>query len=404
MLNSGSSAKTPSAEVAVLTAGRDKPYALGLAAALLERGISFEFLGSDELDSPDLRRSPLITVLNLRGDQTEKAPFHRKVIRVLRYYRRLVTYAVFARPRVFHVLWNNKFEWLDRTLLMGFYRVCGRKVAFTAHNVNAGERDGSDSVINRFTLGVQYRLSNAVFVHTEQMRRQLQTVFQVPNSKIHVIPFPVNNTIPDTKLDGPTARARLGLRPDERVLLFYGRLAAYKGLEYLVQALALLRKEDKPYRLLIAGDIKKNAEEYWREIQKMISRLNLDALVLPRIEFIPDEETELYFKAADALILPYVYIFQSGVLFLSYNFGLPVLAADVGSLKDDIVEGKTGFVFRPKDPEALASRIQEYFQSDLYQSLPARRVEIQKFAFENYSWGTAAATIEQVYSSLLDRQ
>lgn len=403
MLNSGPSVKTTSPEVAVLTAGRDKPYALGLAAALLERGISFEFLGSDEIDSPDLRRNPLITVLNLRGDQAEKAPIHRKVIRILRYYRRLVTYAVFARPRVFHVLWNNKFEWIDRTLLMGFYRMCGRKVAFTAHNVNAGERDGSDSAINRLTLGVQYRLANAVFVHTEQMRRQLQTVFQVPNSKIHVIPFPVNNTIPDTKLDGSTARARLGLRPDERVLLFYGRVAAYKGLEYLVQSLALLRKEEKPYRLLIAGDIKKNAEKYWREVQQMISRLNLDALVLSRIEFIPDEETELYFKAADALILPYVYIFQSGVLFLSYNFGLPVLAADVGSLKDDIVEGKTGFVFRPKDPEALASSIQEYFQSELYQSLPARRVEIQKFAFENYSWGRAAATIEQVYSSLLDR-
>ena len=67
-------------------------------------------------------------------------------------------------------------------------------------------------------------------------------------------------------------------------------------------------------------------------------------------EFIPDEETEIYFKAADVLVLPYRHIYQSGVLFLGYSFGLPVLAADVGSLKDEIVEGKTGFVFRPEDP------------------------------------------------------
>ncbi len=91
--------------------------------------------------------------------------------------------------------------------------------------------------------------------------------------------------------------------------------------------------------------------------------------VLLRADFIPDDETEVYFKAADVLVLPYRHIYQSGVLFLGHSFGLPVLAADVGSLKDDIVEGKTGFVFRPEDPVDLAKTIERYFASDLYAEL-----------------------------------
>ena len=88
-----------------------------------------------------------------------------------------------------------------------------------------------------------------------------------------------------------------------------------------------------------------------------------------RGDYIPDEETELYFKAADVLVLPYRHIYQSGVLFLGYSFGLPVLAADVGPLKDEIVEGKTGFVFRPEDSVGLATTIEQYFASDLFANL-----------------------------------
>ena len=92
-----------------------------------------------------------------------------------------------------------------------------------------------------------------------------------------------------------------------------------------------------------------------------------------RADYIPDDETEVYFKAADVLVLPYRHIYQSGVLFLGYSFGLPVLAADVGSLKDEIIEGKTGFVFRPEDPVDLAKTIEQYFASDLFTNLSSRR-------------------------------
>src|SRR5262252_6457975 len=106
------------ANIALLTAGKDRPYALGLSAALIEKGISFEVLGSNFVDSPFLHDNPLVTYRNLRGDQAEHAPLPEKIVRIFRYYGKLLTYSIKARPTVFHILWNNKFEWFDRTILL----------------------------------------------------------------------------------------------------------------------------------------------------------------------------------------------------------------------------------------------------------------------------------------------
>jgi len=125
--------------------------------------------------------------------------------------------------------------------------------------------------------------------------------------------------------------------------------------------------------------------------------------VLLRAEFIPDEETELYFKAADVLVLPYTHIYQSGILFLGYSFGLPVIASDVGSLREDIVEGKTGYVSKPKDPVDLARNIERYFASDLYANLNNRRQEIRNYATERHSWDVVGEVTREVYGRVLGR-
>ena len=71
-----------------------------------------------------------------------------------------------AQPKIFHILWNNKFEFFDRTLLMLYYKLLGKKIVFTAHNVNIRKRDGNDSWLNRFSLKIQYQLVDHIFVHT----------------------------------------------------------------------------------------------------------------------------------------------------------------------------------------------------------------------------------------------
>jgi D-inositol-3-phosphate glycosyltransferase len=386
--------------ISLLTGGRDKPYALGLVMALAAAGIQIDFVGSDELDSPELRGNPQINFLNLRGDQSIEVGLLPKIARVLVYYFRLISYAATARPKIFHILWNNKFEYFDRTLLMLYYKCLGKKIVFTAHNVNICERDGNDSFLNRLSLKIQYRLCDHILVHTEKMKNKLVSAFAVPEAKVVVIPLGINNTVPNTTLTCLEARQRLGLSEADHVILFFGSIAPYKGLEYLVAAFAAISKRNSPYRLVIAGK-PKGRPNYWSELQDLIAGSGVSGRIVQKIEFIPDAETEVFFKAADVLVLPYKHIFQSGVLFLGYSFGLPVIAADVGSLKEEIVEGKTGFVFESKNAGALMVALKSYFESDLYEQLNIRRREIQDFANDRYSWNKVVAITTAAYSKFL---
>ncbi|HEX9422933.1 MAG TPA: glycosyltransferase family 4 protein [Pyrinomonadaceae bacterium] len=387
--------------VALLTGGSDKPYALGMATALSSAGVSVDFIGSDELDLAELHKLPKLRFLNLRGDQSQEASFRRKIARVARYYWRLIGYAATARPRIFHVLWNNKFEFVDRVLLMAYYRLLGRRIVLTAHNVNIRKRDNCDSWFNRLSLRIQYHLAHHIFVHTERMKSELLADFGVPENKTSVIPFGINNTVTNSSITAVDAKRTLGLRSNNKVMLCFGQIAPYKGLEYLVDAFSEMAKRDESYRLIIAGKVKQGQTEYWNRIRRKIDDSATRSQIIQRIENIPDEEVELYFKAADVLIVPYIHIFQSGVPFLAYSFGLPVIATDVGSLREDIVEGRTGFVCQPRNSSDLAGTIDRYFKSELFRDLEGRRLEIKEYANERYSWNKVAAITTAVYSNLL---
>jgi glycosyltransferase involved in cell wall biosynthesis len=387
-------------EVALLTGGGDRPYAYGLSTELLAKGIALDIVGSDDLDFPELRGRPDAKFLNLRGSQNPNANFAKKSWRVLAYYFRLIRYTFRATPKVFHILWNNKFETFDRTVLMAYYRLLRKRVVLTVHNVNARKRDSRDSFLNRVTLRIQYRLADHLFVHSDRMKTDLVQEFGVPNERITTIPFGLNNAVPSTDLPADEARRRLEITAREKVILFFGNIAPYKGLEYLVTAFQEFLPEDQGYRLVVAGR-PKGFPEYWEKIRQGVDRGVRKNRILLRCEYIPDEETEVFFKAADVLVLPYKYIYQSGVLFLGYSFGLPVLAADVGSLREEIVEGKTGYVFKPEDPADLARAIETYFRSDLYANLAARRGEIREYAFARYSWSIVGERTRDIYAALL---
>ena len=386
--------------VALLTGGGDRPYALGLAQSLAQEGVSLDFISSDFLESEDLRANPRVRVLNLRGSMDPTAQMVSRIGRVLRYYLRLIRYAFSAEPKIFHILWNNKFELIDRTLLVWYYRLCGRRIVMTVHNVNVRKRDGNDSAFNRATLRIQYRACEHLFVHTDEMKRDLIDSFAVSEKKVSVIPFGINSTVPDTGLASEEARARLGLALDDQVLLFFGNIAPYKGVEFLVAAMEAIENRLPRVHAIIAGR-PKGAESYWRGLNERIEAAGLGSRIIRHIEYIPDEDTETFFKAADLLVLPYTRVFQSGVLFLAYNFGLPVIAADIASMKDDIVEGETGYVFEPGSGEDLATKIESYFASPLYADLSEARSRIRQYAAERYSWAKVAAITNAIYSALL---
>lgn len=387
--------------VSLLTGGFDRPYAFGISMALSAQNIDLDVIGSAEVDSPEMHSTAGLRFLDLQGDPRQQAGFLTKLGRLIMFYVRLITYAATARQKVFHILWNSKVQLFDRTLLMLYYRMLGKKIVFTAHNVNAGKRDGNDSALNRLTLKIQYRLCDHIFVHTEKMKSELLEDFGVRPGAVTVIPFGINNSLPATDLTSQQARSRLGIAPGEKAMLFFGAIRPYKGLEHLVAALQKLARKDSKVRLIIAGEAKKGSEQYMSDVRKLIDSDPSRERIIEKIEFIPDSETELYFKAADVSVLPYTLVFQSGVMFLSYSFGLPVVAADVGSFRDDVTDGQNGFLYDPEDPDGLTRALGKYFASDLYQQLEARRDGIRDAAEKAHSWDTVGRTTRAVYEGLL---
>lgn len=385
-------------KISLLTGGDDPSYALPLTSSLTALGIDVDFIGNDEMQYDKAIKHEKVNYLNFRGDQNPNAHFLKKTSRVIKYYYNLMKYAATTDSQLFHILWLNKFVYLDRTLLNVYYKLMGKRIVFTAHNINDKERDGGDSFLNRLTLRFLYIVVDHVFVHTNKMRQKLVTDYAVDEKKITVIPFGINNHVPNSTLTCTAARRVLGVDDGQKIMLFFGRIAKYKGLDRLIAAHRELVQRNFDVTLLIAGNIKAGYDSYWMSIQAAIDEYGLQNHIIRHIEYIPDEKIEIYYKAADVLILPYRNIFQTGVLFLSYNFGLPAIVTDVGSLGEEIIEGKTGYICKPDDVTDMANCIARYFSSDLYNNISKNRPKIIKYAQDKYSWEKIGDVTRAVYS------
>jgi glycosyltransferase involved in cell wall biosynthesis len=387
--------------IGLLTGCQDRPYAFGMAMALVSKTVNVDIVGGDDMDSPELHDTANLRFLNFRGSQNNNENVTNKLRKLLVYYLKLMRYAASSKPKILHILWNNKFEYFDRTILMAYYRMMRKRIALTAHNVNQARRDGNDSFLNRLTLRIQYHLCDHIFVHTRKMRDELCQDFGVSEKAVTIIRHPINNAFPDTVLTPSEAKRKLGLRDEEKAILFFGRIRPYKGIEHLLDAFRLLVAKHPDYRLILAGEPKKGSEQYRDEIQQMVENDFKSGQIIPKFQFIPDHEMEVYLKAADLLVLPYKEIFQSGVLFLAYSYGLPVVATDVGSFREEIVEGNTGFLCKPEDVVDLASTLEKYFASDLYRDLLTRRPEIREYARSVHSWDAVAELTRKAYEESL---
>jgi D-inositol-3-phosphate glycosyltransferase len=387
-------------EVALLTGGHDPSYAFGMATTLSQRGIGVDVVGNDRVDHIDFHTSDRITFVDCGGLRLNTA-LVAKLFQLTAYYARLFAYVTFRSPKIVHILWNNKAEYFDRTILTLYFKCLRKKIILTAHNVNKAKRDSCDSAMNRLTLRVQYRLADQIFVHTEKMKSELVQEFGVSPELVVVIPFGINIAIPDTELTAINAKRRLGIRPDERTILFFGRIVPYKGLECLVDAFHRLAQRDTNCRLIIAGEPMKGFESYMDDIRRAIADGSGADRIVCRLEYIPDDETEVYFKAADVLVLPYRSIFESGLIFLAYRFGVPVIASDTGSFREELTNSGAGVVFEAGNSAALAGNLDGFFKSDLYKDATKHRQRIREYANARNSWGTVGEITERVYNGLL---
>ena len=190
------------------------------------------------------------------------------------------------------------------------------------------------------------------------------------------------------------ARNHLGLPEHQKIILFFGFIRKYKGLDLLLEAMSVLKNlnpllrepQDSNIKLLIAGEFYEDKTSYLEQIEKLGIQ---DQLIL-RTDFIPDSEVKYYLCAADVVIQPYRNATQSGVTPLAYHFEKPMVVTNVGGLPTLVPDEKVGLVVEP-NPQAIADGILKFYQLGETYFIPHLRIEKQK-----YSWAKLVKAIENL--------
>lgn len=205
-----------------------------------------------------------------------------------------------------------------------------------------------------------------------------------PGKPSKFVPHPLYDNFGE-KISKTAAREKLGIGPDEKILLFFGFIRKYKGLDILLDSMKLLYQKSAStnYKLLIAGEFYEDRKAYQEQIENLGIK---DALIL-RTDFIPDSEVKYYLCAADVVVQPYRSATQSGVTPLAYHFEKPMIVTNVGGLPSLVPDDKVGLIAEP-NAASIASKIIEYFQKGEPHFLPHLIIEKQK-----YSWSVMTNTI-----------
>ncbi len=182
------------------------------------------------------------------------------------------------------------------------------------------------------------------------------------------------------------ARAQLNL-PDHPIVLYFGLIRPYKGLDIMIKALGDIKHEFDDYTALILGEAYEDSQKY----VDLIKSEGISSYTIFRNEFIADNELPLYFSAADVLVLPYRSATQSGIVGIALQMDRPVIATQVGGLGEYIQEGETGYLVEPENPEALGQTILRFF----LQGDQARMTENIKATKSQYSTASFCSQLIQ---------
>lgn len=259
---------------------------------------------------------------------------------------RLLNIAFALRPTVIHVQGGHP---MDLVYLLAA-RLAGRPLIYTAHNVVPHRPAPYHRLLHRLI----YWLPHFTIVHTQHGRKQLLNMFRLEQRRVRVIPMPLFELY-DARSSPPpaAARAALGLRADDEIVLFFGQIRPNKGLPTLLRAIAQLRPSRPRLRLLITGE----PLDGIKEVLSLIRELGLGASVKLHTNYVPLEQVAAYFQAADVVALPYVRVTQSAVLSLALAFNKPVVASRVGGLPELAERSAIASLVPPEDHAALAQAI-----------------------------------------------
>lgn len=246
-------------------------------------------------------------------------------------------------------------------------------VLYLCHNVLPHE----SSVVDRTLSRIGFAGADGFLVQSREDSERLRSILgpSLGGKRSAVHPHPIYDVFRSGKIGREEARRTLGI--SGRVALFFGYIRPYKGVRVLLEAFAEAVKEID-ITLLIVGEFYEERQTY----DALIDELGIGDHLMIVDRYVPNEEVETYFEAADLVVLPYLSATQSGIVQVAYAFDKPVIVTAVGGLPDVVADGKTGFVVPPGNSGALSRAVVAFFQEDRGADMAAEVVAIK----ERFSW------------------
>lgn len=257
------------------------------------------------------------------------------------------------------------------------------RIICIADNIVPHEKRVGDKAFTRYFI----KPVDAFITMSEKVLTDLRTFTA---KKALLVPHPLYDNFGE-KISAAEAREKLGINKEEKIILFFGFIRRYKGLDILLDAMKLLNPARLPLkpRLLIAGEFYEDRKVY----DEQIKALGIQDNLILHTDFIPDNEVKYYLCAADVLVQPYRNATQSGVTPLAYHFEVPMIVTNVGGLPALVPDNKAGLVAEPT-AASLAEKIETYFEKGRDHFMQGLLEEKNKF-----SWTKMLESIIKVANS-----
>ena len=245
------------------------------------------------------------------------------------------------------------------------------KIICIADNIIPHEHRPGDSTLTKYFL----KSCDAFITMSEKVLKDLH-LFEKKKPAI-MVQHPLYDNFGEA-ISKNEARNNLGLAVDEKIILFFGFIRPYKGLDILLKAMADKRIKDAGIKLMIAGEYYENEKRY----SEIIKQLGIEDQLILRTDFIPDSAVRNFLCAADMVIQPYRNATQSGVTPLAYHFEKPMVVTNVGGLPSLVPHEKVGLITEP-DPTSIADAILRFYQLGENYFIPHLRTEKKKYSWSN---------------------
>ena len=372
--------------------GEGNEYALYICKELKKAGIDISLIvPEDNIDHGtfDFPFFPLCPT---------KAKNISKFKKMFRYYKYLLDIYKLIRQEKYDVV---HFQFFRRRRVESLYfmvlKLMGIKLAHTVHDISPLDESKLDHLFNLLV----YKMSNILFVHSNSNKKTLAQQMKLDEEKIKIMPHgDFDNYITDRIVSKSEARKIFSLSQEHNVILFFGAIKEYKGLDILLNALHLASKRVNNLVFIIAGEAgDAETRKIVLKCKDIMTKLPEEVKVIFHDKFIPVTEVAKYFIASDVVVLPYRRVTHSGIPHLAYTFGRPVIATNVGDFEEIIEEGKSGFVLSSNTQENLSEKIIQAFSDK--PKLEEMGNYARNFCATKYSWKDSAESLIPVYKMMI---